>query len=370
MRIALIIRGLDRMGGVQRHVLELAKGLRKKGHDATIYTHAYDPGALYPELRNVAPVVVAKGAKELAARIAPTDILNPHDRAYDVAYFYKKMHRTPSVWTMHDLPTRAFSSMREAACRGERVGIVRRLIDRYRDAQEVMPYVRAQDAVAVLDERDRRWAQENFGKEAHVVRNGVDIERFDFVPRHVGQPVRLLMTGIFFPHRRFEDGIEAVRVLRERGIDATLTIIGAFDEQDPYYQKLPKNTWVKFLGRVSEEELARAYRESHIFLFPNILQSWGLAVFEALASGLPSVVSRSAGASEVLKDKETALLVEPFNPNALTGAIETLINDKTLYARLSAQGRALVEKLTWENTVITMEALFSAAVANGGDTTH
>src|SRR5581483_4437400 len=132
---------------------------------------------------------------------------------------------------------------------------------RYRDAQEVMPYACAQDVIAVLDERDKRWAQELFGKETHIVRNGVDVDRFDFVPRHVGMPLRLLMTGIFFPHRRFEDGIEAARLLRERGVDVRLDIVGAFDEGDPYYQRLPKPQWVRFLGRVSEEELKEAYRK-------------------------------------------------------------------------------------------------------------
>ncbi len=368
MRIALIIRGLDRMGGVQRHVLEVARGLRARGHEAVIYTLAHTPSALYPELRDAAPVVVASDAVALAALIDPaTDVLNPHDRAYDVAYHFKKKRAVPSVWTMHDMPTRAFSSMRAAACAGTTVGFLRRIINAVHDRREVLPYVRAQDTIAVLDERDKAWVRMHFNKGATVIRNGVDPLAFTYTPHAVQVPLHLLMAGICFPHRRFEDGIEAARLLRERGIDAVVDIVGSFNPQDPYYRSLQKPNWVTFHGAVSEEELRRFYRGSSVFIFPNHLQSWGLAVFEALGSGLPTVVSRSAGASEVLTHGQTALLVNPLSPVQIADALEALAGDPALYGRLSAQGRAFVEgNLRWDTMVTQMEALLRSASATYG----
>jgi len=71
---------------------------------------------------------------------------------------------------------------------------------------------------------------------------------------------------------------------------------------------------VVFHGHISEEKLVEFYSTSDIFVFPNYPQTWGLAVFEAMGCGTPVVVSTSCGASEVLTDKENAILVPPKSP--------------------------------------------------------
>ncbi len=405
MNIAIIVRRLDRIGGVERQALCLAKGLRERGHTVTLYTFFYNPEALFGGLRDVAPVVslgARQGALErfllavplvsffvmayvdrrrshaLALRIdRSTEVLNPHDQVvYQVAHYYKTLVRDiPSVWTMDDLPTRAFTRYRDAACSGRSVGLLHRVVDRALDAVAVLPFIPAQTAVAVLDERDKAWVREQFGKDAVVVRPGADTAGFAYRARTAaGRPLRMLMAGIYFPHRRFEDGIRALALLRERGIEATLTIVGRSHAADPYVLRvralitqLGLESQVTLRGEVTEEELHALHSAADAFVFASHLQSWGIAVFEAMASGTPVVVSRSAGASEVLTHGQTALLVKPLSPVQIADAAEALAGDPALYGRLSAQGRAFVEgNLRWDTMVTQMEALLRSASATYG----
>ena len=174
------------------------------------------------------------------------------------------------------------------------------------------------------------------------------------------------MAGIFFRHRRFEDGIMAMKILKEKNYDVNLSIVGDYNINKDYFKELVylakksgMEDSVDFAGRVSDEKLLNFYQQSDIFLFPNHWQSWGLVVFEAMACGLPSIVSKTAGASEVLTDGENALLVEPFKPEDIITAVAKLIDNPDLYVKISRQGRELVEKsISWPLMAQKVSAIF------------
>lgn len=394
MKIAMIIRRLNVKGGAQRQALELARELQKRGHTITMYTFAYSPKDCFEDLLDGLKVVVwgaadRKGAffrgsffeenrraKELALHIdKDIDLLHPHDQvSYRVAAYYKKCVRNvPSVWMMNDMPTRRY-----AAWYGRRmdphfrVPALKRIAHWLMDAYDIQTFIRVQDAIAVLDHFNREQVRRFLGRDAVVVRSGLDISAFQYIERTPPSrtDVQLLTTGIFMRHRRFEDAIEAVKILVDRGIGVSLTVIGDQDNDRKYYEEMKRlveekklTPRVSFLGRVSEEELVRAYREHHVFVFANDPQTWGLAVFEAMACGTPVVVSRGAGAHEVLQDRENALLVRPREPREIADTVENLVGDPALYSILSRKGRVFVEQnLGWDKYADAMEALFMTTI--------
>ena len=399
MKIAIIVRKLNVRGGTQRLALMLARELALRGHSVTLYTFAFDRANCFPELlegRGVislssAPQYQRRGfflinpffsvlgfihenraAKKLSQLIdADTDILNPHDQvSYRVAaYFKKRKPYVPSVWTMNDLPTKAFSFLREKEIHPLlRMDAAKALMVRLLDWYDYMRFIRIQDRIIVLDNRDKEWVKIFFNKDAEVIRIGIDSSAFSYIPREhmIGKKVRLLMNGIFFPHRRFEDGIEALKILMDKGFDVSLTIIGDFtnkkytEDVRDIIVRSGLEMYVRLLGKVSEETLRNAYREHDIFLFPNHLQSWGIAVFEAMASGCPVIVSKTAGASEVLTDGVHALLVNPKSPEEIADAVKRLVDDVELYQKLSKNGRLFVEhNLTWERYTDDMMKVFA-----------
>ena len=158
-------------------------------------------------------------------------------------------------------------------------------------------------------------------------------------------------------------------MLANRGVNARLTIIGDQDNDKKYAEEMRTlvkekdlESRVSFLGRVSEEELVAGYQNNHIFIFANDPQTWGLAVFEAMACGTPVIVSRGAGAHEVLTDRENALLISPRAPQDIAAAVELLVSDGAFYTALSRNGRAFVEKnIGWKKYADGMERLCISA---------
>ena len=392
MKIALIIRRLNTRGGAQRQALELARELKKRGHVVTLYTFAYSKKDCFESLLEGMRVVVWKEgkrrgfslgsffeenrrAKELALQIdKDTDLLQPHDQvAYRVAAYYKKMVKNiPSVWMMNDVPTRAYAEWYGRQIHPAfRVPFFKRLTNWLMDFYDRRNFISTQDAIAVLDNFNKENVMRFLGRDAVVVRSGLGIAAFRFVEHlspHRGD-VRLLTMGIFMRHRRFEDVIEAVKILQGRGINARLTIIGDQNNDKKYAEEMKTlvkekglESRVSFLGRVSEEELVAGYQNSHIFIFANDPQTWGLAVFEAMACGTPVIVSRGAGAHEVLTDRENALLISPRAPEEIARAVESLIANPAFYTSLSHMGRAFVEQnMDWKKYADGMERLCISA---------
>jgi len=103
------------------------------------------------------------------------------------------------------------------------------------------------------------------------------------------------------------------------------------------------------LGEVSDAELINNYHASNVFVFVNHYQTWGLVVFEAMALGVPTIVSTSVGASEILTDNENSLIVPPKRPDKIAEKIELLIKDEKLRQKLIDNGKSFVEKnITWD----------------------
>src|SRR3989338_2447932 len=239
MKIAIIVRKLNVKGGVQRHALYEARELQKMGHSVTLYAFIFSREDCFAELLDGLKVVALKSklpvysnyfswkaaeselSKQLALMIDPmTDILNPHDHGcYKVSYYFKKLVKNiTSVWTMHDMPTRAHSAEMSAEMDGIKSPLYKMAVNYFFDRYEIEKYIKKQDVVAVLDTRDKEFVKKYFGKDAEIVRNGVDVERFPFYGRTAPtKKIRLFMNGIFFRHRRFEDGILAGKLLADAG---------------------------------------------------------------------------------------------------------------------------------------------------------
>lgn len=405
MKIAMIVRKLNVRGGVQRHALSLAQELARRGHTVTIYAFRYAPEHCYlhllPGLRIVSLFVPSRmpreagrytggtgfvgawrflrdeerQAKHLALLIDPdTELLNPHDGLSErAAYFFKRhVRKVPSVWTIHDLPTRAFGTLRARENGAPRPPFAKRMMHWVLDLRGRM-FAAAQDRIAVLNEDDALRVRAAFGREAHVVQNGISIAEFPYMERRPPAPhaVRLLMNGIFFRHRRFEDGIRALYALCARGCDARLTIAGDAGTDSAYRAELAMlvralglENRVTFAGALPEEAFKESYRTHDIFLFPNHLQSWGLAVFEAMASGTPVIVSKSAGASAALTDGVHALFVPPKTPTAIADAVAALLRAPERYRALAREGRRFVEeRISWAKLADQMCDIFARAAA-------
>jgi glycosyltransferase involved in cell wall biosynthesis len=133
------------------------------------------------------------------------------------------------------------------------------------------------------------------------------------------------------------------------GLPARILVAGG--DVDPEYaaalrRKAPPN--VTFLGRVSPAELVSLYRHCAVFVFPSMIESFGMPVLEAMACGAPVAVARAAAMPEIAGD--AALYFDPADPADLRRTVQRLLDDPALRADLGAKAAARARGFTWEKT--------------------
>ena len=122
------------------------------------------------------------------------------------------------------------------------------------------------------------------------------------------------------------------------------------------------NTRAVFTGSLHGEELAAAFASADAFLFPSTTETLGIAMIEALASGLPVVAARTGATGEVVDDGETGLLYDPGSDAALIAAVRRIVSDDGLRARMGRNARAAAERRDWGSSTRTLRGYYEQAL--------
>jgi len=96
-----------------------------------------------------------------------------------------------------------------------------------------------------------------------------------------------------------------------------------------------------------------------VAVFLSDYEGFGLGVLEAMARGIPTVVSRAPAMGEIYAD--AAVLVDPRDPLAVAGAVERVLDDPALRARLVERGRTLAAGFSWAATAAATRAVLAEA---------
>ena len=151
-------------------------------------------------------------------------------------------------------------------------------------------------------------------------------------------------------HKATEDAVKALDVVRVRpGFSGT---VWAFGGERPAW--LPD--WVEYHARPSDNELARLYNLSRIFVVPSIYEGWGLPGSEAMACGSALVSTDNGGVNAYAEHDRTALITPVSRPDVLADAVWSLIDDDELRMRLAKAGYEHIQRFTWENASMALES--------------
>ncbi len=118
-----------------------------------------------------------------------------------------------------------------------------------------------------------------------------------------------------------------------------------------FYQRLAKKLGVIdkviFAGHV--EDVKKYYAMADLFILPTLYEAFGLVVVEAMATGLPVIISEFAGVSEIITDQKDGLLLkDPTDPKEITAKIEQLLENPDLMEKISKSAREVAEKYSWD----------------------
>jgi len=224
---------------------------------------------------------------------------------------------------------------------------------------------------ALVRSQASRWVAGSY----EIIPNGVDTTLFGD-PRL--EPLPELQTGLsilFVGRLESRKGLscllEAYARLLHTQPGVRLVVVGPHSPRDlqPLQRQLDAlqrapGADVRWMGYVSEIELARCYRSCTVFCAPATgCESFGMVLLEAMASGVPIVASDIEGYRGVLTHGVEGLLVPPNNPEALAQALLRLLRDPAERQALGDRGRATAAHYAWDRVAAEVLAAYHEALA-------
>lgn len=169
----------------------------------------------------------------------------------------------------------------------------------------------------------------------------------------------LIFVGRLAP----EKGIERLKhVLREMP-DTRLAIVGDGPARG-FLEREYAGERAVFTGLLKGEDLASAYASADVFLFPSTTETLGMAMVEALASGLPVLAARSGASHEVVTDGEDGFLYDPMDESDLVRTVRRVFEEGGLRNRLSAGARKSAERRDWASSTRALKSYYEEAIGS------
>jgi alpha-1,3-rhamnosyl/mannosyltransferase len=270
----------------------------------------------------------------------------------------------PAVVTVHDLTTLLFPDHHRVKVRWSVYPFLHASLDR---AKRIVADSNATAA-------DLRFHFPDCADRLEVVYPGVDAEFRPGEPEaiaatraEIGAPDGyLLYAGTLEPRKNVGAVLDAWEFLVERGGGSAvppLALVGPYGWGSPrLLERIAalKPKGLIHLGPVPRARLVRLFQAASVFVYPSLYEGFGLPAAEALACGVPTVVSDRSSLPEVVG--KAGLKVDIGEPAALAEALGRLLADPGKAKELSARGPAQAARFTWGRAADRLDAIFTEAV--------
>ncbi|MEL7435986.1 MAG: glycosyltransferase, partial [Chloroflexota bacterium] len=196
---------------------------------------------------------------------------------------------------------------------------------------------------------------------------GVNIDRFH--PEHYSQEMRDRMLNgrdpdsmvvIFVGRLANEKRVDLLREVADVP-NVAVTIVGDGHMREEW-EKLFAGTGTNFMGYMFKDELATAFASADAFFFPGPNETFGQVVQEAMASGLPTIVTDQGAVNELVREGETGYVVQ-HNRTAFADAARKLAENRDLLKQMSKNARVVAETRPWSAIMADLENYYHEAIA-------
>lgn len=356
MKTLLIARGFNKHGGISRYVAELAERFVKE-HETHLLTTDYDyevPSLIIhkkPMVRKPRWLQIASNAyynTRYARKIKGTDkgIITHSQGAESLECDVLTMHSCHKAWVKQYIREKGRPFTINPTDYVV-LPIEKRVVEK------------GSKKIISVSEGVKREILENYNvpeEKVVVIPNGVDLEEFkpDLEKRrkirealNIGaDEVILMFSGYEFRRKGLAYIIEALPKVAE---NVKLLVVGrdnpaSYEELASRLGVLNKITFAGFVPNIKDY-----YAASDIFVFPTVYEPFGLVITEAMASGLPIITSKIAGAAEIMETGYDGLLLKnPTDSNEIAEKINLLTEDGNLRKQMSRNARKTAEKYSWD----------------------
>ena len=166
----------------------------------------------------------------------------------------------------------------------------------------------------------------------------------EHLPKGLSPKKYILFVGTIEPRKNLKNLVAAYDLL---GVKLQgkypLVVAGAIGWNTDGVEKDKK---IKYLGRVSDEVLAKLYKEAAVFVYPSIYEGFGLPILEAMQAGIPVITSNRSSTSEAAGT--AGVLINPDDPKSIRGGLQAVLEGKISRSQMVKAGREQVKKFSWE----------------------
>ena len=275
--------------------------------------------------------------------------------------------RAPQVITIHDLFTVRHPEWFEPRSARMTLKSLRLAVRSARRIIVPSSFVAA-DVAGGLDVEPARISVVPEGVNARFTTEQADADQADILARYELRPsTYMVMVGLLSPRKNLKVLAEAWDALRSRRSERlpTLVVIGPVDVGHESVRlevgRRGLGDRIRFTGFVPDSDLQALLANAIALLHPSLDEGFGLTPLEAMAAGVPALVSKSGSIPEVTGD--AAWQLDPGRPEAWADAVERIQDDSDLRASMIAAGRRRAAAFTWSATALQTLSVYRDALA-------
>jgi glycosyltransferase involved in cell wall biosynthesis len=215
--------------------------------------------------------------------------------------------------------------------------------------------LRKADAVIAISEETKKDVMRFF----NISAERITVVQLSYVPlgekkEELSVPEKFfLFAGVLKERKNVAGIIKAFALFARSNSTHQLLIAGKQgSEYADYLQQLARELGieerVRFLGYVTDAQLAYLYSKAESLVFPSFIEGFGMPVLEAMHAGLPVITSNKGALAEVAG--EAALLIDPAHPEDIAGAMMRIATEPSLRQELKEKGLRRAGQFSWEKT--------------------
>jgi phosphatidyl-myo-inositol alpha-mannosyltransferase len=367
MRIGMVCPySFDVPGGVQSHVLQLAKVMRARGQEVSVLAPA-SPHVSLPDYVVSAGRAIPIPYNGSVARLQFSPAVHGRVRKwltqgdFDVLHLHEPNAPSLSMWALRVAEGPIVATFHTSTTKSLTLSVFQGVLRPWHE--------KIVGRIAVSDVA-RRWQMEALGSDAVEIPNGVDVGSLASAAPLDGYPrpgKAVLFLGRYDePRKGMSVLLDALPRVVERFGDVQLLIVGHGDEDELRGQAGELMRYIRFLGLVDDAGKAAAMRSADVYCAPNIGgESFGIVLVEAMAAGTPVVASDLDAFRRVLSGGEVGSLVPVGEAAALADALIEVLDNDVLRQRYVAAGSEAVRRYDWSVVASQIMRVYETVAGSG-----
>ena len=189
----------------------------------------------------------------------------------------------------------------------------------------------------------------------NVIHAGIDPQEFKLKQPEKFKDFTIICVARLVKTKRLDQLIQAAAAL-----NAQLIVVG-FGPQEQRLKKLAKGK-VQFLKNLRRSELIRLLFRSHLFCLPSVVEGFGIATIEAMASGLPAVLADIPVNREVTLNGQGAVFFLPDDVTDLSRKLKLLLSNKQLYRQKQSEALDLAKTYSWQKIYLATKKVYETCL--------